>query len=318
MVRRGTFAALILLGIVATSAPAIAQDDRGAGDPVVVFTGRLDVPQGETVEDAIIFDGDATIDGHVTGNVIAFHGDVVVNGTVDESVISVTGRVTLGPGAQVGQDVVSRLRPEIDPGATYGGSVRRPDWNADWRDLRLFGRIAIWIASTVSSFLLGLILILFAPRAADAVARTGIARIGPSFGWGALAFFAIPTAAAIAMVTLVGLPLGLGVILALALLYWIGYTAAAFALGRRVGGDARSRMLAFTIGWGILRAVALIPFLAGVAWFAATIWGLGALLLAARPGAQPASPVGAPATGAIPPPPAAASPPAPPPTPPQG
>jgi hypothetical protein len=256
------------------------------------------------VGDAIIFDGDATIAGTVTGNVIAFHGDVVVTGSVGENAISVTGRVTLGPGAQVDQDVVSRLRPVIDPSATYGGSVRRPDWNADWRDFRLFGRIAIWIASTVSSFLLGLVLILFAPRAADAVARTGIERIGPSIGWGALAFFAIPTAAAIAMVTLVGLPLGLGVILALGLLYWIGYTAAAMTLGRRVGGDARSRLLAFTIGWAILRAIALVPFLAGVAWLAATIWGLGALILTARPGAERASPASTAATaGSIPPPP---------------
>jgi hypothetical protein len=225
---------------------------------------------------------------------------------VDENVIAVTGRVTLGAGAHVEQDVVSRLRPVIDPSATYGGTVRRPSWNTDWGDVRLFGRIAIWVAATVSSFLLGLFLILFAPRAADAVARSGIARTGPSFGWGALAFFAIPIAAAILLATLVGLPLGLGVILALALLYWIGYTAAAFVLGRRVGGDARSRILAFTIGWAILRALAIVPVLAGLSWFAATIFGLGALILAARPSEAPAA-AGAPPVattgGAIPPPP---------------
>ncbi|MFN8231964.1 MAG: hypothetical protein U0V56_00270 [Actinomycetota bacterium] len=257
MVRRmslsvSTLIALTLATLALTGGPALAQAADGDGDPVVVFTGTIAVAQDQTVSDAIIFDGDATIAGTATGNVIAFHGDVVVTGTVDENVIAMTGRVTLGPGANVDGDVVSRLRPVIDPSAKYGGVVRRPNWNSDWGDVRLFGRIVWWIGATVSSFLLGLFLILFAPRAADAVARAGTARMGPSFGWGALTFFAIPVAAGIMLATVVGAPLGLGVMLALGLLYWIGYVAAAYVLGRRLGGPDRSRILAFTIGWGIL------------------------------------------------------------------
>jgi hypothetical protein len=312
MVRRLTLAALVLAALALTAAPALAQTVAGDGDAVVVFTGTIAVAQDQTVSDAIIFDGDATIAGTATGNVIAFHGDVVVTGTVGENVIALTGRVTLGPGANVDGDVVSRLRPVIDPSATYGGVVRRPNWNNDWGDVRLFTRIAWWVGATVSSFLLGLFLILFAPRAADAVARTGTARTGPSFGWGALTFFAIPVAAGILLGTVVGAPLGLGVMLALALLYWIGYVAAAYVLGRRLGGPDRSRILAFTIGWGILRLIAVIPILAGLTWFVASVFGLGALLLAARPSPSAAAagpPVPTAATtggdgsGAIPPPP---------------
>jgi hypothetical protein len=312
MVRRLTLAALVLTALTLGAAPALAQTAGGDGDPVVVFTGTISVAQDQTVSDAIIFDGDATIAGHATGNVIAFHGDVVVTGSIDENVISLTGRVTLGAGANVEGDVVSRLRPVIDPSATYGGVVRRPNWNNDWSDVRLFGRIVWWIGATVSSFLLGLFLILFAPRAADAVALAGTERTGPSFGWGALAFFAVPVAAAILLGTVVGAPLGLGVMLALALLYWVGYVAAAYVLGRRLGGPDRSRILAFTIGWAILRGLAVIPILAGLTWFVAALFGLGALILAARPSARPAASPPAPATvaatgsdagGAIPPPP---------------
>jgi hypothetical protein len=310
MVRRLTLAALVLAALTLTAGPALAQTPDRDGDPVVIFTGTISVAQDQTVSDAIIFDGDATIAGTATGNVIAFHGDVTVTGSVGENVISLTGRVTLGPGANVDGDVVSRLRPVIDPSATYGGVVRRPNWNNDWSDVRLFGRVVWWIGATVSSFLLGLFLILFAPRAADAVWRAGTERTGPAFGWGALAFFAIPVAAAILLGTLVGAPLGLGVMLALALLYWIGYVAAAYVLGRRLGGPDRSRILAFTIGWGILRLVAVIPVLAGLTWFVASFFGLGVLILAARPSARSAAgpPVPAAAAagsdgGAIPPPP---------------
>jgi hypothetical protein len=305
MARRLMLAALVVVAMLVTTGPALAQTPGRNGDPVVVLTGSLTVGADQTASDAVIFDGDATIEGRVTDNVVVFHGDAIVTGTVDGNVVSLSGRVTLGPGAHVGGDIVSRRRPAIDPSASYEGAVRRPNWNNEWSDVRLFGRIAIWIASTVSSFLLGLFLILFAPRAADAVARTGVARIGASFGWGALTFFAIPIAASILLVTLVGSPLGLGVLLALALLYWIGYTAAAFTLGRRIGGDARGRILAFTIGWGILRVIAIVPILGGLTWFAASIFGLGALLLAAREvSGTAAEPVAMPAgDGSIPPPP---------------
>jgi hypothetical protein len=161
----------------------------------------------------------------------------------------------------------------------------------------------IWIATTVSSFLLGLVLVLFAPAAADTVARTAIERIGPSLGWGAAAFVGIPLVALLAGVTLVGLPLGIGVLLALGLIYWLGYTAAAVSLGRRLVRSPTHRVPSFLAGWGVLRAVALVPVLGGFVWLAATLWGLGALLVAARTaGRGTERPVQAPA-GAIPPPP---------------
>jgi hypothetical protein len=39
-------------------------------------------------------------------------------------------------------------------------------------------------------------------------------------------------------------------------------------------------ILAFLVGWGILGVLALIPILGGLVWFAAVVFGLGALLVA--------------------------------------
>jgi hypothetical protein len=41
-------------------------------------------------------------------------------------------------------------------------------------------------------------------------------------------------------------------------------------------------MLAFLAGFGILRLLALIPFVGSIVWLGATVWGLGALVIAAR------------------------------------
>ncbi|HYX79450.1 MAG TPA: hypothetical protein VE976_02450, partial [Actinomycetota bacterium] len=40
--------------------------------------------------------------------------------------------------------------------------------------------------------------------------------------------------------------------------------------------------LSFLAGWAILRVATIVPFLGGLVWFAATVYGLGALAVAAR------------------------------------
>ena len=77
--------------------------------------------------------------------------------------------------------------------------------------------------------------------------------------------------------------------MALGLIYWLGYTVGAFTLGRRLISAPTHRMLAFIAGWGIVRLLALIPVAGGLVWLAATVWGLGALVLAARTAGRPTS-----------------------------
>jgi hypothetical protein len=92
----------------------------------------------------------------------------------------------------------------------------------------------------------------------------------------------------------VTIPLGLFLLLALALLYTLGYVAGAHVLGRQLVKPPSSRFLAFLIGWMILRGIGLIPVLGGLAWVLASIAGLGAIVLAARgsrPAAVPPGPV---------------------------
>jgi hypothetical protein len=297
-VRRRTMTiALIAIGLSAIAAPAFAQStgDRIEEDAFVVLTGSLDLPQGAVVDDAVIFDGDATIAGDVTNNAIAFNGDVLVTGHVGENVVAFNGRVTLGPGAQVGGDVISRFTPIVAPTAVVDGRVRSVrSLDINFGEFTVVSRLLVWLATSVSSFLLGLLVILFVPRAVDATARAGIDRLGASIGFGFLVLIGVPIVAVIAIAILVGIPFGIGVLMALGLLYWLGYTAGAYTLGRRLLAAPTHRLLAFLVGWGILRLLALIPVAGGLIWLGATVWGLGALVLAARAaGGQTADAAGA-------------------------
>lgn len=307
---------LLFVGLVTTSllsfvapAHAVSSPDTLGNDPFVVLTGNLVLPAGSTASDAIIFNGDATIWGDVTGSVVAFNGDVTVSGTVGKDVVAVSGTVTVMEGALVGGDVVSRYSPVIANRDSVAGQIRQTrTFSVNVGQLTAVGRILIWLATSVSSFLLGLLLVLFVPKAMDATARTATERLGSSIGFGFLMLFGLPIVAFVAIGVLLGIPLGLGILLALGLLYWLGYTAGAYALGRRLVAAPTHRLLAFLAGWAILRALALIPVVAGLIWLAATVWGLGALVIAGRTAGradpEPAS-AAMPGSGAppIPPPP---------------
>jgi hypothetical protein len=286
--RKALAVAVIAVGLSTISAPAFAEgpfdpNNPFGADAFVVLTGRLDMPRGLIASDAIIFNGDATIAGDVTNNVVAFNGDVLVTGHVGENVVATNGRVTLGPGARVDGDVVSSDTAVIAPTATVGGRVRPGrSYDINVEHFTVVSRILVWLATSISSFLLGLLLVLFVPKAMEATARTAIDRLGASIGFGFLVLIGVPIVAVIAIGILVGIPLGIGVLLALGLLYWLGYTAGAYSLGRRLLSSPTHRMLAFLAGWGILRLLALIPIAGGLIWLAATVWGLGALVIAAR------------------------------------
>jgi hypothetical protein len=76
------------------------------------------------------------------------------------------------------------------------------------------------------------------------ILEAGRTRVGPAIGWGLLVFFGLPIPAVIALVTVVGIPLGLGRLAALGLIHGLGYSASAWILdgrsyGRRWRGSSR-------------------------------------------------------------------------------
>ena len=263
--------------------PAAAQEDDGVdANDQIVLNGRLIVPEGQTVDTAVIFNGPVTVDGTVTETVVVFNGDAVISGSVGEDVVAFNGTVLVRSGARIGGDLITQQTPRVEQGATIGGSRRRVTTKFDAERLGIASRMAWWIAYSVSTLILGLLLLLFAPAMDRAIVEAVRNRTGASIGFGVGVFFLVPIAAVIFLILIVSFPLGLFLLLALALLYTIGFVAGAHALGRLILKPPSSRFVAFLIGWGILRVLALVPVLGGLLWLAAAILGLGALAVAAR------------------------------------
>ncbi|MBA2624548.1 MAG: hypothetical protein H0U89_02925 [Acidimicrobiia bacterium] len=275
-------AGLVALGLSAAT-PAAAQTEVAPGDdgPTVVITGRVTVAEGERTDAVVIADGPVEIAGRVEGPVIAANGDVRVTGTVDEDVVAFNGRAIIEDGARVGGGVVSSKEPRVASGATVEEDVEKVNFSNFFNSLGWVLWLLWWLAVTLSTLVLGLLLVGLFPRAAQATATAGRTRVGPCIGWGLLLAIGIPIVSVALFFTVLGIPLGLVGLAAVVPLYAVGYVAAALVLGRRIVGEPRSLLLAFVAGWGILRLIDLVPVLGNLVTTLATIYGLGALTVAA-------------------------------------
>jgi cytoskeletal protein CcmA (bactofilin family) len=287
--RRGVCAALVVGGLVAATslvvaAPAVAapsgtQPNRD-DDTQVVITGRVVVAQQETVGDVAILNGDARINGSVDGSVFALNGDVTVRGSVKDDVLAVNGRVIVEGGARIGGDVTSREKARISPGATVDGDVKSVSRRFALGQVGVVAAILLWLAVIVSTLVFGLLLLLIAPRAADAFADAGRTAVGASIGLGIAAALGLPIVGLILLASVFGLPLGAIVLLALGFLYTLGYVASAYFLGRLILRPPSNRFLAYLVGWGILSVAGIIPVLNVIVLIAATVYGLGMIVVA--------------------------------------
>ena len=299
---RAFIAAALVLVLAAVPASAAAQPETAPSDRIVV-KGPVRVDRGETVEDLVVINGTVRILGRVRGDVLVVRGALAIRGRVEGDVVTVADRARLAAGARVGGDVAyAAERPVISRRARVGGEVKRADPEKAVAPAGVAGAAAFWLAVTISALVLGLLLLLLAPRAADAVMETARTRAGASIGVGIALLIGLPILGVLALVTLVGIPFGAAVLLTLLPLYWIGYISSAWLLGRRLVRPPRHRALSFLAGLLILRLLALIPLLGGLVWLAATVFGLGVLFVSAwrarRPGPAGPAPAGAMAPGA--------------------
>jgi hypothetical protein len=186
-------------------------------------------------------------------------------------------------------------RPVLAPGASVGGKISNEDWVDAANGWGWVSMLGWWLAVSVSTLIIGALLVWLAPGALYAAERAVREHLGATVGWGIAIAIGVPLLAVLALITLVGIPFGVALLLAAIPVLLVAYTTTAWIVGRRVlRNRSTSPWWALLAGWGILRVLALIPFVGGLVGLAATVVGLGALAVALwqarRPGAPAARP----------------------------
>ncbi len=241
------------------------------------ITGRL-----------VVASGVLRLNGTVDGDVLARVGEVVIGGTVQGSANITTDRLELAPSARILGDLDYTARTPLSPEAIaqVAGTVRynepveeEPEGITTWG-------VLIWIWFTSAALLAGILIVALFRRVVPSLvtAVEGQAVIGTLLGFAA--FLVVPAGAVVAMVTLVGLPVGVvAVLLYVVALYLAKLPIAAWAGGRVLalaGRPNASPYVTMTVGILVLYTLFAIPYLGGLLWLVATWLGLGAMVLAGR------------------------------------
>jgi hypothetical protein len=294
-------AIVILLSLAAPAALA-AEPYVDTGRVVVSLDGPVDVPAGESIDALVVANGDARIGGDVR-HVLLVNGTVTASGATIGSLLVVDGTATLLDGTTVTGDV-STLNGTVSQtaGATVVAPVR--DLRVDVAALSI-ALIPLFLLFLLGAALLAIVVGLFVAGIAGRQVR-GVESLisrepGPVLLAGILGSFILPAVALVLMVTVIGAPLGLLMLLvvlpATALLGWF---VAAVWVGDHVVARLRGSIeperpyLASAVGIVVLAFAGILPFVSLVA----TVFGLGAVLLATwrvlRGGSAVAGPAGSP------------------------
>ena len=278
----GAFLALVVL----TPAAVAAEPFEETGRVLVSVGGDVTLPAGEEADVVVVVEGTATVEGQVK-TVVAVNGSAVLTGAQVESIVAVGSEVQLNAGTVVTADVMTLDSPVEQTGdAAILGEIT---------DLRasLIGVGAIlapvfvmfWLGMGLATIVAGLLLAGLASRQVRMTEQLISREPVPTFLVGLLGLVVIPASAIALMVTVIGVPLGLGVMFQLwPLIAFVGYLVAGIWIGdwllvRLQPGVVRERpYLAATIGVLLLQLVALVPVL-GVVAAIASLFGFGALLL---------------------------------------
>lgn len=296
MRRLFTIAATVAILLLAFAPAAFAADPqvswtgRGA---IVSVDGTVDVPAGQSVDAVVVINGTATIEGTVR-DIVLIKSTATFTGATTRNMLVVDGTANLGAGTTVTGEITT-LRADILRDATAVVSARTTALDAD---LAAFAfaliplLIVLWVGFYVAMVVSGLALAAFGARQVRTAESLITRKPGQTLAAGLIATIALPILFGIVTATIIGAPIGLAMLfVGLPLLAFIGWLVAAiwvgdWLLGKRGPVEVKHPYKAAFLGTVVLAIAGILPFVSAIA----TLFGLGAVVLAAWDNLRPADP----------------------------
>ncbi len=290
-------AAFLMLVPVAMAAEPAADEGR----VVLSVRGDITLPADDRADVVVVIDGVATIAGDVR-TLVVIEGSAVLEGAQAGTIWAIRSDVELGPGTVVTGDV----RTLDSPVQLVGDAAVQGEVSDIQASLFAIGAVLapafllFWLGMGLATIIAGLLLAGLASRQVRMTEQVISREPALAFLGGLLGIVVFPVAAVLLMVTIVGAPLGLGVLFGLwPLLAYVGYLVAGIWIGewlltRSEAPQARERpYLAAVIGLVLLQLTGLVPVV-GIVTAIASLLGFGAVLVVAwrvltsgRSGTQP-------------------------------
>jgi MFS family permease len=280
-----------MLGAVTVVAQAPDEGDllEGANGSVLVGIQKdVTLAAGEEADAVLVIDGNGLIEG-TTGGLLMVDADVTIQGSgasVD-GIFAVGGSLTIGPGATVTDLAYIDTALTVDPTATLENE-RNIETDLTGAAGWIFGVIAlialaIWIGGVIATIVAGLFVVAFGTSQSRRAAQTIGQDVLKVIVAGLLMIVLPWIVFGLLFVTVIGIPLAIGLALLWGVLAFLGYLVVALWIGERVLRRARQASRpygAMFLGIIILVILALVPGVNAIVGILTLLFGMGAVTLA--------------------------------------
>lgn len=268
---------------------------------VVVFGRDVVLKKDEVSHDLVVIGGNAVIDGTVAGDLVSVFGSVKINGKVERGMVVVLGSADLASTAEIDREVfILGGKLNLDPGARIRGDRREivlgnllPDlqWVAEWftqgflRARPLPPRLDwVWIVTAIYALICFLAAALFG-RPVQACVNALEAQPAGSFFVGVLSLILFGPLVFLLIVSVAGIFVVPFLFLTFATALFFGnlviYRTTGLQLGRGLNLEGLQRpAVSLLVGLAIFMLLYMVPIIGFVVMGVATVWGLGAVLMA--------------------------------------
>jgi hypothetical protein len=268
---------------------------------IVSFGQDVTLGPDEVCQDMIVIGGNAEVKGTVEGDLVVIFGSAEVSGKLDQGLVVVMGSANLIDAATVERDAVvvgGRLR--MNPKATINGDrheivldglLPNLHWMTDWfRHGFLLARPLppqvhwAWVVAGMLLVFYFLLSVLFARPLTACVNAIETTPVG-SFFAGMLALILLGPLMFLLVVSVAGILVVPVLLFALVAFLFFGKVVVYRATGQQLGKamnlpGLQHPAVALLIGIIIFYLLYTVPVLGFVVWGIATVWGVGAVLMA--------------------------------------
>ena len=271
------------------------------GQDLFVGGGTVNI-KGKVSGDLRVAGGNVNISGTVGGELLSGAGtlniekDAVVNGEVSigagqatiagttGSILASVGTLTLDGTAKVNGNLTYTSKDDaiIQGGAVISGSTthKLPPVQKSASQTFFSGKLLAFLITIIIAFLF---LFIF-PNKSTALASDWKNRYGMNLLWGFIALILVPIAAIILMVTVIGIPIGIGAFLLYPIYLYLGNIVGTIALGTWIKNwwekekSPTPSWLAVVIGAIVMAVLSYVPVIGWLAIFIVFLAGIGALI----------------------------------------
>jgi CRISPR/Cas system-associated exonuclease Cas4 (RecB family) len=266
-----------VLGQAVTVSSTVADNAYAAGS-AVVFTNKSRV-----VKDLFVAGGAVNIHGNVGRDVRAAARTLVIDASVSGNIYAKADQIRLLDRAVIKGNLYYESSNPLfrSPKAKVLGRVIHKLPPKEKAKPVFWTWLAGWLRRLAAAIVFGAVLLAAVPQTTIRVAETVTLSFWRSLAVGLLAAIVVPIASVIALISIIGVPLGCAALMAYALLLYASGLLVALAVGsyiaRALIRQPIPRVAVLTVGCIVLGVVYQLPWIGWLLKLVVTLVGLGAI-----------------------------------------